>query len=54
MPKLNQKEQVSFCTQDLTVIKDHPFLYTLDGELYQTNKNQINISLGPTISFVMI
>ena len=42
MPKLNQKEQVSFCTQDLTVIKDHPFLYTLDGELYRTNKNQIN------------
>ena len=52
-PTSQKKEQISFCSKQVNMTKEKPFLYTLDGELYQTKKNNIDISLGPKLTFII-
>ena len=50
----HKKEHLHFCSKKLTLTKEKPFFYTLDGELYETTSKILNIALGPKLTFILI
>ena len=48
------KGKMSFCCEELVIEAEAPFDYTLDGELYVSQSNQLRVGTGPSIEFVTI
>jgi len=48
------KDKISFCCEELQIEMPHPFDYTLDGELFTSTNNSVNIGIGPELDFVTI
>lgn len=52
--KWSQQYKKSFCSQKLLIKAPLPFRYTLDGELFESKSNELEIDLGPKLNFVVV
>jgi diacylglycerol kinase family enzyme len=46
--------KLNFCTSGLEIKSSAPQLYTLDGELLETEGNALRVELGPELSFIVL
>ena len=50
--KVHDQDKYSSCFKKLEIIGEKNFTYTVDGELFESTKNKIELSLGPKLNFI--